>query len=57
MALSTQIQTMSNLFEGNKLAHLANNYTNSGGQKKANIASWRKVKTSVSVVKNENKWY
>ena len=50
MALATQIQTMSSLFEENKKsAHLTNNYTNSGGQKKVNIDPWRKVNINGSV--------
>ena len=49
---------MSNLFEENKkLAHLINNYTNSRGQKKVNIDSWRKFKTSGLVKRDGKKCY
>ena len=57
MALATQIQTMSNLLDISKSAHLTNNQSNSGRQNKINIASWRKFKTSALVKRDNKKWY
>ena len=58
MALATQIQTISTLFEENKKsAHLTNNNLTNDGKKKVNIDSWCKVKTSRLVERDRKKWY